>query len=118
MIIGTRTLTVETPLGERPVEIRMFAPKHSDRHWVCRYEIDWPEGTAQGSMQGADALSALHGALMFIGIDLYASPYHSSGKMWWAKPFVGYGFPVPKDAREILVGEDQKYYGFDDPRDK
>jgi hypothetical protein len=116
MIIGTRTLTVDTPTGERSVEIRIFAPEQSVGHWTCRYEIDWPEGTKKASMDGADALAAIHGAMMFIGIDLYASPYHEKRKMWWARPFVGYGFPVPKGAREILTGEDQKYFGIDDAK--
>jgi hypothetical protein len=55
---------------------------------------------------------------MFIGIDLYSSDYHRKRKMWWAKPIAGYGFPVPKGAREILIGEDQKYFGFDDRTDE
>lgn len=113
MIIGTRTLIVDTEAGERAVEVRLYEPEKASTRWMCRYEIAWPEGVKRGSMQGADALAAIHGALERIGTDLYGSPYHQQRKLWWVKPIVGYGFPVPRGAREILIGQDQVYFGLD-----
>ena len=112
MIVGTRTLTVVTDAGsEAPVEVRVFAPEPLDAKWDCRYEIDWPEGTWKSHTLGNDALHALHLAQQKIGTDLYMSRYHHERKMWWLKPWVGYGFPMPKGARDLLIGDDAKYYG-------
>ena len=71
MIVGTRTLTVQTSDGERPLEIRMYAPQQVGAKWDCWYEIDWPEGAAKSHAQGNDALHALHLAMQKIGTDLH-----------------------------------------------
>ena len=114
MIIGKRTLILDTTAGERTVEVRLYEPESADARWVCRYEIAWPEGVKSGSMQGADSLAAIHNALLRIGTDLYNSSHHQRRKLWWVKPMVGYGFPVPKGARDILIGQDQAYFGLDE----
>ena len=111
MIIGTRRLTVDTPAGEKPVVIRLYAPEFFDPIWDCRYEIDWPDGTRRGHMQGNDSLQALLLVQMIIGADLYSSRYHVERKMWWIKPWVGYGFPLEKSARDVLIGHDALFYG-------
>jgi len=112
MIAGTRTLTVVTDGGaEIPVEIRIFCPEVSGAKWDCRYEIDWPEGTWKSHTLGNDALHALHLAQLKIGTDLYMSRYHHDRRMWWQKPWIGYGFPMPKDARDLLIGHDREFYG-------
>ena len=65
MIIGTRTLTVATPAGDRPVIIRVFEPTADGPAWDCSYEIDWPEGTVKshasrpGGWDGSSARSGL-----------------------------------------------------------
>lgn len=46
-----------------------------------------------------------------IGMDLYMSRYHHEQKMWWIRPWVGYGFPMPKDARDLMIGDDARFYG-------
>lgn len=112
MSIGTRTLFVETPAGPKEVQIRVFAPEHiGENRWDCRYEIDWPEGLVKSHMHGNDALHALNFVLMKIGTELYMSRYHHEGRMWWLKPWVGYGFPLPKGARDLLIGDDKRFYG-------
>jgi len=111
MIVGNRTLTVLTAVGERPVEIRMCFPESVGTKLHCRYEIDWPEGVARSHAQGNDALHALHLAMQKIGTDLYTSRYHHERTMWWVKPWVGYGFPMPKAGRDLLIGDDAKFYG-------
>ena len=113
MIIGTRTLTVLTPSGEQPVVIRVFQPVQNGPNWDCHYEIDWPEGRVKSRAMGNDALHAIDMAQQKIGTDLQMSRYHHERTMWWIKPWVGYGFPMPKGARDLLIGDDQKYYGVD-----
>ena len=113
MIIGTRTLTVATSAGDRPVIIRMFEPIADGPAWDCSYEIDWPEGLVKSHAMGNDALHAIDMAQQKIATDLYMSRYHHERKMWWIKPWIGYGFPMPKGARDLLIGDDQEYYGLD-----
>ena len=111
MIIGTRILTVLTADGERPVAVRLSTPVAVETKWDCSYEIDWPEGVWRSHAQGNDALHALELAMQKIGMDLYMSRYHHEQKMWWIRPWVGYGFPMPKDARDLMIGDDARFYG-------
>ncbi len=49
--------------------------------------------------------------LQMIGARLYFSDYHKSGRLYFERPGSGYGFPVPKNARDVLVGDDKKFEG-------
>ncbi len=119
MLLGTRTLFVETPSGTIEVPVRLYQPEQiGTQGWDCRYEIDWPEGTIKSHMEGNDALHALYLAQIKIGSELYMSRYHHARKMWWIKPWVGYGFPLGKGARDMLIGHDQQYYGDETYPDK
>lgn len=111
MPVAERILHVETDHGRQPVAIRVFQPLDTGFDWVCRYEIDWPEGTRQSSAHGVDGIQALHLALQKIGIDLYVSEAHKAGRLVWERWKGGYGFPVPKSARDMLVGDDRIFEG-------
>jgi hypothetical protein len=111
MLIGTRTLFVDSPQGEQAVLVSLFQPQPSDGRWECLYEIGWPEGPQAGRMQGKDAIAALHLTLMHIGLELYGSPQHRERRLRWSRDVEGYGFPVPKGARDLLIGADAEYYG-------
>lgn len=111
MIAGKRTLTVVTSAGERAVEVRMFIPEPVGSAWHCRYEIDWPEGNVSSFTAGNDAIASMHGTIEKIGMELYMSRYHHERRMWWIKEWIGYGFPLPKGARDLLIGHDQEFYG-------
>lgn len=113
MIVGSRTLTVETSDGQVPVEIRVYLPSAIDSGWDCRYEIDWPEGTLKSHAVGDDALQALNLVQQKIGVTLLMSRYHEERRMRWTETGEGYGFPVPKNARDLLIGQDQEFYGLD-----
>jgi hypothetical protein len=110
-MIGTRTLTIETDTGKKPVEIRVFAPFASAHIWECHYEIDWPEGTVKSRVEGNDALHALELVQQKIGVDLYMSRYHKARSMRWLEGWTGYGFPLPKNGRDLLIGDDKTYFG-------
>jgi hypothetical protein len=117
MIIATRTLTVKTKAGgEGPVVIRLSAPEQRGEEWDCGYEIDWPADgwpaeTIKGHAVGSDGIHALQLATQKLGLELHMTSYHREGAMRWLDGWVGYGFAVPKDARDLLKGDDATYFG-------
>ncbi|GJD75313.1 DUF6968 family protein [Methylobacterium goesingense] len=111
MIIAERILSYEISGGNLPVQITMFAPEHDESSWLCKYTIDWPSGVRSGFAAGFDAVQALHLTLQKIGIDLYMSEYHASGRLSWGEKGAGYGFPVPGNARDVLIGDDLNFEG-------
>jgi len=46
-----------------------------------------------------------------IGSDIYFSDYHETERLYFETPGSGYGFPVPKNARDTLVGDDKRFDG-------
>lgn len=60
---------------------------------------------------GYDSVQARVLAINSIGNDLYFSDYHKTGRLKWEKPNSGYGFPVTKNARDLLVGYDKEFDG-------
>ena len=115
MLAGERVLTVTHAAEDRPVRVQIFLPEQTGRNWDCHYSIDWPEQPIKSFAGGNDAIAALHSAILKVGMELYMSRYHHERAMWWIKPWVGYGFPLPKGARDELIGDDQRFYGVDTP---
>ena len=111
MLIGSRLLKLKLGSGHRDLQVRLFVPEKGESDWSCRYEIDWPEGLRESAAYGIDAIQALHLALQKIGVDLYASDHHKTGTLMWEGTGGGYGFPVPKNLRDMLVGDDQRFDG-------
>lgn len=111
MLIAERILTAQLPDGAKQVPISIYAPRFADGMNICEYVIEWPEGERRSFGAGVDMVQALHSALLKIGIDLYFSAYHKSGILSWEKPGEGYGFPVPKNARDLLAGYDKVFDG-------
>ena len=111
MLIAQRTLTLASD-PPATVPIRLYAPQKGDgKGWFCRFQIDWPHGTVEKEGWGADQVQAIWIALQFIGLNLYHSEYHESGLLYLEKPGSGYGFPVPQNARDMLVGADAEFDG-------
>jgi hypothetical protein len=44
-----------------------------------------------------------------IGADLYTSEPHKAGRLRWNELGAGYGFPVPANLRDLLIGEDRQF---------
>jgi len=86
--------------------VRLFQPEDDGRGWVCRYEIEWPDGLSSGFAAGIDAVQALILALQMIGIQLYTSKYHQARNLRWNDRDGGYGFPVARNVRDLLIGGD------------
>lgn len=110
MVVASRSLKLRR--GERDIDIaiRVFSPRLDGDHWSCRYEIDWPEGTRKGVAHGHDSVQALLLALNIVGSELYTSDYHKAGSLRSADAWKGYGFPVPQNLRDLLIGDDAKYF--------
>ena len=103
----TRRLSLRLPNDVQNVDVSLSDPAAKDRAWVCRYEIPWPEGPQSEDIWGADAVQALYLAMQAVALALYASPHHEAGRLYWQKPGMGYGFPMPKAGLSELVGEDR-----------
>ncbi|MGV3574570.1 MAG: DUF6968 family protein [Devosia sp.] len=113
MVIGTRMLVVQYLGEDYGVPISLFLPEQIGQSWDCRYEIGWPDGTAKSFAGGNDAIAAIFAAIEKIGMELHLSRYHHQRTMSWMPPWEGYGFPLPKGARDELIGDDQRFYGLD-----
>jgi hypothetical protein len=111
VLIATRVLKLRQPDGEREVPIRIFAPEPDANSWICRFEIGWPEAPLRRYAGGVDAVQALHLALQMIGVLLYTSEYHEAGKLMFQESGRGYGFPITKNLRDLLIGDDARFEG-------
>ncbi|WP_374383116.1 hypothetical protein [Dongia sp.] len=106
MLIAARKLAVRSEGLELTLEVRLFKPVSEDGAWSCQYEIDWPDGTKKGRAVGVDGIQAILVTLQKIGILLYTSKYHENAQLVWPAAESGYGFPVPSNTRDLLMGED------------
>jgi Domain of unknown function (DUF6968) len=111
MVIATRVLKLRQGPREIPVPIRIFAPEQRKIDWACRFEIEWPDEAVELDAMGVDAVQAIELALRMIGAFIYASDHHAAGNLVWDAPGKGYGFPVTNNIRDMLIGDDKKYYG-------
>ena len=111
MVIAERSLSIEDGSEPKACKITMHAPEDTDGIWICRYTIEWPTAPEESFGAGVDAFQALHLTLQKIGITLYASAYHKAGILVFDKPGRGYGFPMPKNGRDPLIGDDKIFDG-------
>jgi hypothetical protein len=110
MVVVSRSLKLRQGESEIDIPIRVFSPRSDGGHWACEYEIDWPEGKRRGASYGYDSVQALLLALSIIGSELYTSDYHKAGKLESGNSWKGYGFPVPQNLRDLLIGDDAEYF--------
>jgi uncharacterized protein DUF6968 len=99
---------ISSPSGDIEVPVRLFLPEQDDRMWVCRYEIDWPDRRRAYFAAGIDGMQALTLAIRIIGVEIYASEYHESGRLRWFEQGSGYGFPVDDRACDLLIGNNAR----------
>jgi hypothetical protein len=106
VLTAYRRLVITGPSGETEVAVRLFQPENDDGMWTCQYEIDWPGHKRSHFAGGADSFQALILALQMIGAEIYASDYHEAGSLRWSERYRGYGFPVGRNLRDLLIGDD------------
>jgi hypothetical protein len=112
MLIAKRDLEYVTEDGAIvPVPVAVYSPEKNEHDWGCRYTIGWPNGVEARVIYGIDSVQALVLTIQMIGASLYFSDYHKSGRLMWGKSNEGYGFPVPKNARDMLIGYDKEFDG-------
>jgi hypothetical protein len=111
MIVATRTLKLRASTNETDVSIAVLEPEVlADGSWRCRYSIGWPDGIWESHAGGIDSMQALFGAMKMIGSEIYTSEYHKSGNLYMDQRGAGYGFPVPRTLRDLLIGDDKKFF--------
>jgi hypothetical protein len=54
-------------------------------------------------------MQALLGAMQMVGSDVVASTYYASGELSLDGSYIGCGFPVPHNIRDLLRGDDAKF---------
>ena len=111
MVIAERSLLIEDGPEPKACKVTMHAPEDADGMWICRYTIGWPTAPEESFGAGVDAFQALHLTLQKIGIALYASAYHKAGILVFDRPGRGYGFAMPKNGRDLLIGDDKIFDG-------
>ncbi|PTM43192.1 hypothetical protein [Bosea sp. 124] len=106
MKIAERMLHYSDGGRDVAIAVSVDLPVQGERDWSCRYRIGWPEGAHEGAGYGVDSTQALLLAMEAIGTDLYTSDHHRSGRLRWHDLGDGYGYPVPKTIRDLLIGGD------------
>ncbi len=109
MIIATRHFVLRDERRRVDISVQIHTPEKAKVDWICRFAIGWPEGKVERWGSGVDAVQALLHALQMIGAEVYASSHHQSGRLEWLESGRGYGFPVPDNIRDLLVGDDKKF---------
>lgn len=108
MIIASRILKLTSSSGTEDVRIDIFQPEKNNGDWMCRYTVNWPDKPWESFGGGKDAIQALFSAMQKIGFELYVSEANKSARLRW-DDWKGFGFPVPANARDLLVGDDAKF---------
>ena len=106
----TRILKLRSNGREDDVVIDIQWPELRANSWFADWRIRFPERERKGSAGGTDAIQAVDGALKLIGAELYASDEHKAGSLTWGDDWSGYGFPVPSNMRDMMTGDDAKYF--------
>jgi hypothetical protein len=107
MIVLNRNLTLKSDGDDVIVPINIHQPVEDEVDWKCEFEIGWPTGVRKGDAFGVDAVQAVLMAMQGIGVELYTSDAHKSGKLAWLEQGAGYGLPVPPNARDLYEGDDK-----------
>jgi hypothetical protein len=104
-------LTLREGARESDISVCIHASESdASGSWSCRYEVGWPDKKSVKDAWGVDAIQAFVLALQMIGAEIYTSGYHKDGLLYLDAPGRGYGFPVTAGLRDLLMGDDAKYF--------
>jgi hypothetical protein len=107
-IVASRTLTMEVDARDVEVPVSIYLPIDKHDHWSCDYEIGWPNRRRRGKANGIDAVQTLLIAMQMVGIELYTSEAHKTGRLKLDEPGGGYGFPLSYGVRDLYEGRDKQ----------
>lgn len=110
MLIAERILVLNAEQDALQIPVRIFVPRKAGTDWACRFTIGWPEQEFEMNVLGVDAFQAMELALRTVGVMLYTSEHHKTGRLMWLEAGDGYGFPVTSTLRDLLVGSDRKFF--------
>ena len=96
------------PDGAVDIRVDIFQPIQDSSGWVCRYIVNWPDRPWESFAGGQDSVQALFSAMQKIGVELYASEANKSHRLAWGD-WKGFGFPVPQNMRDRLIGDDARF---------
>lgn len=91
------------------VTVDIVWPEQRGSSWFADWCVTWPDRRSRGSTGGIDGIQALLGALMAVGVNLNCSAEHDAKRLSWIDDWLGYGFPVPGNLRDALIGDDARY---------
>src|SRR5262249_38802574 len=94
MLILNRMLKIDAEGHHTDVPVKVYLPVDMGHHWECEYEIGWPDNARRSKGHGIDSIQSLLITLQKIGIEIYTSKAHESGKLRWLEQGDGYGFPL------------------------
>ena len=93
------------------IPVTLFTPEAGSLNGSCRFDIEWPDGLESQTIYGLDEMQALMLAMQNIGFRVYMSDYHKTGRLYFDEPGKGYGFPMHKTCRDMLIGDDARFEG-------
>jgi hypothetical protein len=105
----TRVLKMKNCGPKQEITVRVSWPIEDKSAWSCEWEIQWPNRKRANSARGIDGIQAITNALQMIGSEIYCSEEHKAGGLSWSEKWIGYGFPVPSNIRNLLVGNDKEF---------
>lgn len=109
MVILNRMLKIDAECDQTDVPVKIYLPVDMGDHWQCEYEIGWPDNARRSKGYGIDSIQSLLITLQKIGIEIYTSKAHESGKLVWLERGDGYGFPLPAGHRDLCEGNDRSF---------
>jgi hypothetical protein len=109
MVILNRLLKIDAEGYHIDVPVKVYLPVDMGDHWQCEYEIGWPDNARRRKVFGIDSIQSLLIALQTIGVEIYSSEAHKSGKLIWLAPGDGYGFPLRAEHRDLSEGNDRSF---------
>jgi hypothetical protein len=108
MIIAKRVLRIVDGEHEIEVPVTISMPVEDDRAWRCDYEVGWPHKPRRWRALGVDSVQALQLAMLAIGTELWANPFHHAGQLVFEDGDPSYGFPAELPRQ---VGREHTYRG-------
>lgn len=112
MVIARRTLKLRLPDRDIPFEVRIYGPEPAEPIDVaCHVEVDWPGEPWRSLAVGVDSVQAIVLAFQMVGARLYTSSHYQAGRLVWLEAGQGYGFPLPRNLRDLHVGGDRDFDG-------